>query len=120
LSTFAPEQEARYSLFLEAARAAFPGAEILEPKFMFDSSDAWRAAWRGILESLDVLVFFTDANGMIGPGVAVEVRDAIRAGIDVFGMTNEPKPRLSEDFRFAVLPAPSASAVATASFDDGK
>lgn len=78
LSTY---ETRRYGAMLGHCRRLFRGAEILEPKFLFDSSADWREKWPCTLAGLGQLVFFHDGQpDWIGAGVLREIHDAFALG----------------------------------------
>jgi hypothetical protein len=74
----------RYDRKLAVVRVHWPNATILEPKHLFSSNADWLAKWPAILDSLTTLVYFTDARGRYGDGVARELTDVRGRGLPIF------------------------------------
>lgn len=68
---------------LAALARHFPKATVLDPAELFESNEEWLAEWPGILDRLDLLVLWADADGMVGAGVLREVADAVAARLPV-------------------------------------
>ncbi len=87
LSTY---ETRRYGVMLGHCHRLFPGAKVLEPKFLFDSADDWRTKWPGTLAGIDQLVFFHDGNpDWIGAGVLREVHDAFDLGKPIWCLDDD-------------------------------
>lgn len=51
-----------------------------------------------MLPTLAAVAFFCDRDGTIGAGVFQEIADARRAGLPIFGLTNDVVPQLRTRF----------------------
>ena len=63
-------------------------ATILDPASMWDTAQAWRAAWPSLLPLVTDLVVVTAADRTVGRGVTVEVADARSAGVRVWRVSD--------------------------------
>lgn len=65
-------------------RACLPGADLVLPSDVFESTEDWLRQWPNVLASLTGLVFFAEPDGTLGMGVCKEVQDAEAAGLPVW------------------------------------
>ncbi|MDA8360370.1 MAG: hypothetical protein M0Z95_29650 [Actinomycetota bacterium] len=68
---------------LDAIKAAFPEAEVVNPAVRYKTTTAWLRAWPRVAQTLDGLVVFADEAGTVGVGCVKEVADAIRLSVPV-------------------------------------
>jgi len=87
LSTFHPEST--YRVRINQIRSHFPTAILLAARDLFSDSGDWLRKWPALQHDIDVLVFFTDPSGYIGPGVYREVVDILALGKPVFYLTDQ-------------------------------
>lgn len=78
----------RYETLRIAVKRLYPGAEIVEPRKLFGSTEHWRVEWDTVLATIDRLIFFADEDGCIGAGVYQEILDARLAQIRIAYLAN--------------------------------
>jgi len=71
-----------YRRVREQVREAQPDHELVDPRSLWRSDDAWRRAWPGQLAQLDLLIVAAP-DGTIGAGVGRELFDALYHGVKV-------------------------------------
>ena len=76
-----PHESAR----LRALGELLPGAALINPVASYANNSEWLQTWPRIIRTLTAVVAFGDTAGIIGPGVARELFDAIAVGIPVGG-----------------------------------